>query len=383
MTMKLLGDLSRAEFLKDYWQKKPLLIRQAFHNYQSPISAEELGGLACEEGVEARLIQELGGEYPWQLRHGPFVETDFTSLPETHWTLLVQSVDHHIPELALLLDEFDFIPTWRVDDLMISFAQAHGSVGPHLDNYDVFLLQTQGKRHWHINEDDYSDDDFIAGSDLRMLKQFESKQDWILEPGDMLYLPPGVAHHGIALDDCMTFSIGFRAPSRKELLYAYTGEIDESIEDTFYSDPDLSLQASTGEIKAAHVDAIRDLMCLSDVNKDEFNSWFGCFITEKSNDLEYVNEELNMDDFHQRLKEVGGLTRNGNVRLSYIENNESINLFIAGEEFGLSKSYLPLVSYLCSHHYVDYNAMLKYCNEEAAIDLFFKLYNDNSFFFDE
>jgi 50S ribosomal protein L16 3-hydroxylase len=381
--MQLLGGLSREEFLKQYWQKKPLVIRQAFPDYQSPILAEELGGLACEEGVESRLIQEQGGEYPWQLRHGPFIETDFTSLPESHWTLLVQSVDHHIPELALLLDEFDFIPTWRIDDLMISFAQAQGSVGPHLDNYDVFLLQAHGKRHWHINESDYTDDDFMKGSDLRILESFESKQDWILEPGDMLYLPPGIAHHGVALDDCLTFSVGFRAPTRKELLIAYTEENNDSVADAFYTDPDLSLQTSPGEIKTKHIDAIKELMRLSNVDKDEFNSWFGRFITEKSNDLEYENEELSEEVFHQRLKEVGGLTRNGNVRLSYIVNEESVNLFISGEEFGLSKSYLSLVEYLCAHHYITYNNIIDCCDEDAALEFLFKLYDDSYVFFDE
>jgi 50S ribosomal protein L16 3-hydroxylase len=381
--MKKLGNINCEEFLKHYWQKQPLLIRQAFPNYQSPLSAEELAGLACEEGVESRLIQEQGGEKPWQLRHGPFVESDFTSLPESHWTLLVQAVDHHIPELACLLDEFDFIPTWRIDDLMISFAQAQGSVGAHLDNYDVFLLQVQGNRHWYINEDDYTDNDFMPDSELRILNKFESKQDWILEPGDMLYLPPGVAHHGVALDDCLTFSIGFRAPTRKELLIAYTETNDQTIADKFYSDPDLTLQPSPGEIKAEHIDAIKELMQLSDVNKDEFSSWFGCFITEKNNELEYKNEELSMEEFSNQFKETDGLTRNGNIRLSYIENEESICLYIAGDEFKLSKSYLPLVSYICAHHYVEVNKVVECCDESAALDLLFKLYDACYFFFDE
>ncbi len=381
--MYILGDLSREEFLKQYWQKKPLLIRQAFPDYQSPLSAEELAGLACEEGIESRLIQEQGGDKPWQLRHGPFVENDFTSLPETHWTLLVQSVDHHIPELACLLDEFDFIPTWRIDDLMISFAQAQGSVGPHLDNYDVFLLQVQGKRHWHINENDYDDDDFIPDSDLRILNEFDSKQDWVLEPGDMLYLPPGVAHHGIALDDCLTFSIGFRAPTRKELLIAYTDKNDESVEEVFYSDPELTLQASPGEIRKEHIDAIKKLMRLSNVDADKFSSWFGCFITEKSNEQEYENEELDESEFWQQFKDLGSLTRNGNIRLSFIKNEDSISLFIAGEELSLSDSYLSLVSYISSRHAIDYEHVMKCCDELAALDLLYKLYDGNYFFFDE
>jgi 50S ribosomal protein L16 3-hydroxylase len=383
MTMQILGDLSREEFLKEYWQKKPLLIRQAFPDYQSPLIAEEFAGLACEEGVESRLIQEQGGEKPWQLRHGPFVESDFTSLPETHWTLLVQSVDHHIPQLAILLDEFDFIPSWRVDDLMVSFAQTQGSVGPHLDNYDVFLLQVEGKRYWHISENDYSDDDLMTGTELNILSNFESQQDWILEPGDMLYLPPGVAHHGIAVDDCLTFSIGFRAPTKKELLSAYTGEWDDSIEDVFYSDPDLTLQASPGEIRKEHIDAIQTLMRLSNVDKDEFSSWFGCFITEKTNDLEYENEELSESEFREQFKHFGRVMRNGNIRMSYIKNNESVSLYVAGEEFILSDSYLSLVDYISAQHYIDYNSVAQCCDEVAASELLYKLYYESYLFFDE
>jgi len=381
--MQKLGDLSREEFLKQYWQKKPLLIRQAFPYYQSPLSAEEFAGLACEEGVESRIIQEEGGDKPWQLRHGPFNESDFTSLPESHWTLLVQSVDHHIPELARLLDEFDFIPSWRIDDLMVSFAQEQGSVGAHLDNYDVFLLQVQGKRHWHINEHDYNEDDFIQDSELRLLKNFESKQDWVLEPGDMLYLPPGVAHHGIALNDCLTFSIGFRAPTKKELLHAFSDEENDCANEIFYSDPDLSLQDSAGEIKTEDIQAIRALMDFPDSVDDEFNSWFGCFITEKKNDLECENEELNENEFISRFKEIEGLTRNGNIRLSYIDNDESISLFVAGEEFALSKSYLSLVRYLCENHVVEYKKALSCCDETAVLELLFKLYDESYFFFDE
>ena len=381
--MQLLGGLSREEFLKQHWQKKPLLIRQALSDYQSPISAEELAGLACEEGVESRLIQEQGGEKPWQVRHGPFVESDFTSLPETHWTLLVQSVEHHIPELANLLDEFNFIPNWRIDDLMISFAQAEGSVGPHLDNYDVFLLQVQGKRHWHIDESEYSDDDLMPDTDLKILTNFISKEDWVLEPGDLLYLPPGVAHHGVALDDCLTFSIGFRAPTQKELLIAFSEQIDELKDDVFYSDPDLTLQESSGEIKAEHLQSIRKLMIESLSSDDEFNSWFGRYITEKKNDLVFENENLTESEFAKVFEDEGALIRNGNIRMSYIENNESLSLFIAGEEFCLSKSYMLLVSYICAHHTLEYNAVIACCENDAAIELLVKLYNEHYFFFND
>lgn len=379
---EMFGDLSREDFLKNYWQKKPLLIRQAFPDYQSPLSAEEFAGLACEEGIESRLIQELGSEKPWQLRHGPFIESDFTSLPETHWTLLIQSVDHHIPALADLLDEFDFIPTWRIDDLMVSFAQAQGSVGAHVDNYDVFLLQVEGKRHWHINENEFSESDYKSDDELRLLSNFESEQDWVLEPGDMLYLPPGVAHHGIALDDCITFSIGFRAPTRKELLLAYTDKEDKSLKDAFYSDPDLQLQNSSGEITAEQICAIQGLMQIPDIDKGVFNSWFGCFITENKNNLEFENEEIDEEYFLNQFRQ-SGLTRNGNIRLAYILNEDSLSLFISGEQYNLSNSYVSLVSYICANHRLAYSKVIDVCDKNAASELLYKFYDENYFFFDE
>lgn len=382
--MNILGDLSREDFLKQYWQKKPVLIRQAFSNYQSPLSAEELGGLACEEGVESRLIMEQGGAKPWQLRHGPFVESDLTSLADTHWTLLVQSVDHLIPEIACLLDEFDFIPNWRIDDLMISFAQAQGSVGAHLDNYDVFLLQVEGKRHWHISDDEYTEDDYMSGTELRLLSNFESKQDWVLEPGDMLYLPPGIAHHGVALDDCLTFSIGFRAPTKKELVSAYTDEWDDSTADAFYADPALNLQESPGEIKAEHIQAIQKLMLPVSTDDESFNSWFGCYITENiRSDIEYAEGELSKDEFHHKFKKNSCFNRSGHSRFSYIVNDDSVSLFVAGNEFNLSNSYLPLISYICSHHFIDYVSVMACCDESPALDLLFKLYREGYFFFDD
>ncbi len=381
--MNFLGNLSPTDFLKQYWQKKPLLIKQAYPNYQSPITAEELAGLACEEGIEARLIQENAQDKSWRLQHGPFQESHFTSLPKSHWSLLVQSVNHHISTLNQLLDEFDFVPGWRVDDIMISYAPVNGSVGPHLDNYDVFLLQVQGRRHWHINEHDYSEDDFIDDLELKILSDFKAKQDWILEPGDMLYLPPGVAHHGIALDDCMTFSIGFRAPSQKELLSAYTVNFNDVAKDKFYTDPDLHLQESPGEIKAEHIRSMRE-MILSAISDDtDFASWFGRFITEDMNNYETGQNELDNNDFKTQFKQKGYLSRYGNIRFSYIEDNADIKFFYAGNELPLALEQRSLIQYLCNQHRLDYAVTIKFGNEASVLDLIHTLYIAGCFYFDE
>lgn len=222
-----LGEMSVETFLRDYWQQKPLLIRQAFPGFESPVSPDELAGLACETDT-ARLVLEKDGTTAWEVRTGPLEEADFADLPETHWSLLVNDTEELMPELSALVTLFRFIPDWRIDDLMISFAVAGGSVGPHVDAYDVFLLQGHGQRRWQITEQPCAEDNFLPDIDLRVMREFTAEQDWTLDPGDMLYLPPNVPHYGMAVNDCMTYSIGFRAPSQADLLERLLGELVES-----------------------------------------------------------------------------------------------------------------------------------------------------------
>lgn len=177
--------LTSAEFLRDVWQQQPLLIRGAFPDFDNPLSPDELAGLACEDNIEARLVEEQGPDGPWQVSHGPFDETTFARLPERDWTLLVQAVDHYVPEVAALLENFTFLPRWRLDDIMVSYAPPGGSVGPHLDQYDVFLLQGCGQRRWQLGGQVADDAPILRGIDLRILETFEvnADQDWVLEPG--------------------------------------------------------------------------------------------------------------------------------------------------------------------------------------------------------
>ncbi|MFB6273326.1 MAG: cupin domain-containing protein, partial [Salinibacter sp.] len=241
-TSAVLGDRSPADFLDTYWQTRPLVVRDALPNFRSPLSPEELAGLACEEDVESRIVLEEGGEHPWELRHGPFLSEDFLELPETHWTLLVQEVDRLIPEVGALLDHFRFLPDWRLDDVMVSYAPTHGTVGPHVDNYDVFLLQGAGHRRWKIGTAPVEDDEIVPGLDVRILADFEADEEFVLGPGDLLYLPPRVAHYGVSTDDaCMTYSIGFRAPRHQDLVANFLQHAVDTIDpDARYSDPDLT-----------------------------------------------------------------------------------------------------------------------------------------------
>lgn len=268
-------------FLRDYWQKRPLLIRNAFPDFVSPVTPEDLAGLACEESALSRIASYDRSSDAWRIRTGPFAEEEFPGMPHHDWTLLVQDVDKWDPDVRALLDDFDFLPRWRMDDIMISFAAPGGSVGAHIDQYDVFLLQGQGHRRWLIDTAPNPDETYLDDVPLRLLKHFKPNQDWVLKPGDMLYLPPGVPHHGIAEDACLTISVGLRAPSSAELLGDFVDSLicdaDEAVR---YSDPDIAPPKDSHEIDvAAMARAIEALNKLRMNDPERLGDWFGRFIS--------------------------------------------------------------------------------------------------------
>ncbi|MBP3973380.1 cupin domain-containing protein [Pseudoxanthomonas spadix] len=268
-------------FLRRYWQKRPLLVRNAFPGLVSPIEPDELAGLACEEAALSRLITHDRASDGWSLRSGPFEEDQFPTMPDHDWTLLVQDVDKWDPDVAALLDAFDFLPRWRIDDIMVSFAATGGSVGAHVDQYDVFLLQAHGQRRWQIDASDNPPLEFRDDVELKLLRQFTPTHDWVLGPGDMLYLPPGVPHLGVAQDPCLTFSVGMRAPSSAELIADYldtlVAEADEAIR---YRDPDLAPPTDPNEIDATAMGRVVEALNALRMNDpDRLGEWFGRFIT--------------------------------------------------------------------------------------------------------
>jgi 50S ribosomal protein L16 3-hydroxylase len=296
----ILGNLTSEQFLTDYWQKKPLLIKQAIPNYKGILDANELAGLACEEDVQSRIVQINDNQ--WQVKDGPFKDKDFAKLPANDWTLLVQSVNHFLPEAAELLKLFNFIPNARLDDLMISYAPKGGGVGPHLDSYDVFLLQGSGKRNWKISTQ--TDHTLIEGAPLKILKHFVAEQEWVLEAGDMLYLPPQVAHWGIAEDDdCMTYSIGFRAPKSQELLHEFMNYLQDTIcVEGLYADPDLTLQQNPAEISHDMVSKVNKMLTLLSWNEDSVGDFLGRYLTEpKSHVFFEPNKKITLAKFTEQL----------------------------------------------------------------------------------
>jgi 50S ribosomal protein L16 3-hydroxylase len=281
----LLG-MSPSEFLRDYWQKRPLLIRNAFPDFETPVMPEDLAGLACEETALSRIVMHDKTCDGWTVRNGPFAEEEFPGMPDHDWTLLVQDVDKWDPDIRALLDHFDFLPRWRIDDVMISFAAPGGSVGAHIDQYDVFLLQAHGHRRWQIDASEAMGQgrpsaEFREGVELKLLRDFHPTHDWVLGPGDMLYLPPNVPHHGVAEDACLTFSVGMRAPSTAELLGDFVdtllAEADESVR---YRDDDLVPPKDPNEIDAeAMRRAIAGLNALRMNDPERLGDWFGRFMT--------------------------------------------------------------------------------------------------------
>ena len=273
--------MSPAKFLREYWQKKPLLIRNAFPGFVSPVQPEDLAGLACEDGVLARLIEHDRANDAWRVRHGPFAEADFPGMPDHDWTLLVQDMDKWDADIRALLASFTFLPRWRIDDIMISFAATGGSVGAHVDQYDVFLLQGMGHRRWQIDARPNPPAAIRDDVELKMLRTFTPSHDWVLGPGDMLYLPPGMPHNGVAVDPCLTISVGMRAPSAAELLGDFVDTLAaDAPEELRYRDPDLAPPKDAHEIDATAMARVVEALNLLRMNDaDKLGDWFGSFIT--------------------------------------------------------------------------------------------------------
>ncbi len=338
-------------FLRDHWQKKSLPIRNPWDAWRNPLDPNELAGLACEEGVESRLIQQT----PDRIRaeDGPFPEARLGQLCEAPWTLLVQAVDHYVPAVAALIAPFRFIPDWRIDDVMVSCAGDGGGVGPHFDQYDVFLIQGLGTRRWQVGGMCDENTELLPYDDLRLLADFQVREEWLLEPGDMLYVPPGVAHNGVAVgEDCMTYSIGFRAPSRKELVGYFVDDMLAGMEDgDRYTDPDLRAQANPGEITAAALDRLHAMVTEAVADREAFARWFGTYsTTPKYPEMEWQPEDPpNADEIRKRLSESATLHRNPASRFSFVRQGEGkLLLFVDGECFECEGEAAVLAEGICA-----------------------------------
>ena len=329
------GGIPTNEFLEFYWQKKPCLLRRAFPEYQADFDKQRLLETACLSQVESRVVLEKDGDYPWQVLQGVFNIEDFEELPLSHWSLLVQNAEHYFQSASSLLSKFNFIPNWRIDDLMISYAPDAGSVGPHFDSYDVFLFQAKGQRKWSINCKEYKDSDCIDGLDLRIIEDFQADEEYILEPGDMLYLPPGTGHHGVAIGESITCSIGFRAPSNHELLAGFVDYVLQNQMEIRYSDPELRKTQYSGELREVELQKIDSLFRSTLPEPDALADWFGRFISS-NHEMELETEVKNGIDRQETinlLKKEKKLCKPSELKAVFIRKKTDIVLYICGKAF--------------------------------------------------
>lgn len=346
-----LNDFDTDAFLRDYWQKKPLLIRNPWNDWKNPLTPDALAGLACEQEVEARLIVQENGN--WVLEHGPLPLTRFAMLGEKNWTLLVQAVDIYEPDVAALMMPFRFIPNWRIDDIMVSYASDGGGVGPHFDQYDVFLVQGLGQRRWQIGGICDDATELLPNDDLRLLADFTVLEEWVLEPGDILYIPPRIAHNGIAQGpDCMTYSVGFRAPSRSELITQYCDSLlDDMPDDDRYCDADLTSQDNAGEISGQAIERLHNMVVAKMGDRSAFARWFGQYNSApKYPDLDWTPETpMDLAVLKTHIRQGVSFNRNPASRFSFIrQSHEILLLFVDGDCFECGYETVSFAEYLCA-----------------------------------
>ncbi|SAK40219.1 cupin 4 family protein [Caballeronia calidae] len=341
----LLGNRTPRQFMRRYWQKKPLLIRQAIPGIAAPLQRDELFELADLDDVESRLITHFRNT--WNLEHGPFAPDELPAVRKREWTLLVQGVNLHDDRAHALMNRFRFIPDARLDDLMISYATDGGGVGPHFDSYDVFLLQVHGKRRWRIGAQ--RDLSLKPGLPLKVLQHFEPEEEWVLEPGDMLYLPPHIAHDGIAEGECMTASIGFRAPSAHELTAQFLYHLAERADDASdnaranprYRDPAQEPVSNPAALPGLLIERVGAILANVDWNDKDIAAFLGTYLSEPKASVVFDAPEraLNEQKFVAQAKK-SGLRLDRKTILLY----DARSYFLNGEAALLSsklKKWLP------------------------------------------
>lgn len=333
-----LAGFNSEQFLVDYWQREPLLIRQGLPGFQCPIDGNDLAGLACEEDVESRIV--AGKDDRWHLRNGPMDASVFSELPPTHWTLLVQRVDQWCEEITELIRHFDFLPQWRIEDVMASYAVTGGGVGPHFDRYDVFLIQGAGRREWRLGQRCDESDTNLDSQPLRLLSQFNEHTRYVLEPGDILYVPPGIAHWGTALDDdCITLSVGFRAPSLSQILERWWETLSgELTEDLRYRDTAATLAAGQ-TLDLRHIAHLRDLLEEALEDNVSLITSFGELVTEAGDD--------SLSHPEPRAVPSKGVCRSMDSRITLFEDNAITLLFANGMSMEVESSCVPHLRQIC------------------------------------
>ncbi|UOB72273.1 cupin domain-containing protein [Pseudoalteromonas sp. APM04] len=375
-----INDLSEQEFLTHFWQKKPLLIKQGFSHFEDPLDANELAGLAMEDSIESRIVTNDNND--WQTHQGPF--EDFDLLKEENSTLLVQAVDHWHPEAAQLLEPFRFIPNWRIDDLMISFSTPNGGVGPHLDQYDVFIIQGEGKRHWRVGLPDPTLKQFAQNKKLLQVEAFEAVIDCILEPGDILYIPPGCPHEGYAVENALNYSVGFRAPNQQDLLSSFADHvIDTESGQKRYTDHNLVTRASKGELTNNEAGKVKHLIASMLEDDGLFKQWLGKTLSQPKHemDLAPVEPAFTQDQIANELAEPDTIfERVGGTRAIYQQCENELLVSINGDNFTLPIGDIAAVKLLTDETEFNTNELANAQNSLVFVQMFTILVNEGIWF---
>ena len=354
-TLSLLGGLSPAQFMKRHWQKKPLLVREAIPGFQPLVSRSQLFAMAAAESVESRLITQAHG---WRLRAGPLPRRALPPVGQPDWTLLVQGVDLHDERVHALLQQFRFVPDARLDDVMISYATDGGGVGPHFDSYDVFLLQAHGQRRWRIGRQ--KDLSLVEGLPLKILADFEPEAEYVLNPGDMLYLPPRWAHDGVAVGECMTYSIGFRQPARgeiaQELLGRLAEEARELVGDTPYRDPSQPAVDKPAQVPAAMRDFARDALARALHDPQLLAMLMGEWLTDPKSNV-WFDPPGDVGDA------AAGVRLDRRTRMMYDDHH----VFINGEGFSASGRDAGVMRKLADQRHLDARTVKALSGEAHAL----------------
>ena len=342
-----LSEFNQQEFLANYWQKKPVVIRQGFQNFEDPISADEIAGLACEEEVESRLVYKKDGN--WQAAFGPFENYDH--LGDKNWSLVVQALDNWSEEAAQMIEPFRFIPHWRLDDLMVSFATPGGGVGPHIDLYDVFICQGSGKRHWRVgNKGEHRE--FAAHEALLHVDPFEAIIDVELMPGDILYIPPSFPHEGITLETSLSFSVGFRTNSTVSLLSAFADHlIDKELGAELIEDAGRSAVDESGAINNTDSALIKNQLQNILDNEQLFKDFTGSYLTQAKHelDLQTPDTPFSTEDVSEILL-TNSLKRLGGLRAFYFSDTLNDGLcYIDGSEYTFEPKISAAIKLLCNN----------------------------------
>lgn len=376
-----LNQMSQNEFLTKYWQKKPVVIKQGFKNFIDPIEPDELAGLAMEESVESRLVYKKDDE--WQAEFGPFEK--YEHLGDSNWSLVVQALDNFSEEAAEIIEPFRFIPHWRLDDLMASFATTGGGVGPHVDNYDVFICQGSGKRHWRVG-DNSKQNEVIAHEALLHVEAFEAIIDVELESGDILYIPPGFPHEGIALEPSMSFSVGFRANSTVSLLSGLADHlIDNELGTELLEDGDRQAITHSGEITNSDYQRIKNQLTNLLENEELIKSFVGKFLTNAKHELDLMPSEEPFDyDEVAQLLTIHGIKRLGGLRAFYFEDTINDGVFyLNGEQLQGSQNIVPVIKLLCDQSVLWPDDLAPWCNNDEFLPLMVALLDQGFWFWVE